>query len=174
MTAIVPPVCPTVEPETAEPCAVEGLLCTYGSSLAAYCRRHYQCTELTWQLPEVRNAHCVTQPAGFCPEEPQPGADCTQGEISYFVPCEYAQGVGCYCEGAEVHSPGTPGSWVCLGPPRNGACPERLPNLGDGCAIPTGDFCPCAATCMGAGQESCLESWVPYGQCLATCASVCT
>lgn len=39
--------------------------------------------------------------------------------------------------------------------------------------IPTGDFCLCAATCMGAGQEPCLESWLVYGQCIASCAGVC-
>lgn len=70
---------------------------------------------------------------------------------------------------------------TCSPEPRRGcglqdSCVQRHCDCGaTGCenGIPTGDFCLCAATCMGPGQAVCLESWVPYGQCLAGCASAC-
>lgn len=135
-----PPMCPTQEPEASEPCAAEGLTCTYGSSITAYCRHYYQCTELVWQVPERASSGCLAQPADFCPSEPAPGSDCTVGEVSAFVPCEYPQAIGCYCVGNPFFRPGAPGQWECYGPPRNGACPELLPNLGDGCST-FGQFC---------------------------------
>jgi hypothetical protein len=55
------------------------------------------------------------------------------------APCEYADGVGCYCVGnrsaAQGGIVGDSGLWKCYGPPKNGACPELLPNLGEGCAV---------------------------------------
>lgn len=40
--------------------------------------------------------------------------------------------------------------------------------------VPEGDFCMCAATCMGPGQQECLKSWLDYGQCVAlACAGIC-
>ncbi len=47
-------------------------------------------------------------------------------------------------------------------------------NTGCEGGIPTGDYCLCAATCMGPGHEACLQSWVDFGRCLATCAGVCS
>ena len=40
--------------------------------------------------------------------------------------------------------------------------------------IPTGDYCLCAATCMGPAHKACLQSWVDYGRCLATCVGACS
>lgn len=148
VTAAPPPVCPTLEPSAAQPCAVEGLTCSYGSSVAAYCRRYYECTELVWQMPEALNAVCLSQPAGYCPPEPEPGSDCVVGEIRS-IPCEYPQAIGCYCQGNPPDRPGVTGQWRCYGPPRNGTCPELLPNLGDGCAR-TGQFCS-----YGYGFQAC-------------------
>lgn len=47
-------------------------------------------------------------------------------------------------------------------------------NTGCEGGIPTGDFCLCAATCMGPDQEACLEPWLDYGHCLASCANACS
>ncbi len=137
---ISPPVCPAREPEEGQSCALEGLECSYGNSISSYCRSYHRCTELTWQGPENRRSICLSQPEGFCPSEPAPGAACTVGRVNIFIPCEYAAGVGCYCVGNPLGVVGAPGEWECYGPPRNGACPVVLPNLGDGCAT-LGQFC---------------------------------
>ena len=40
--------------------------------------------------------------------------------------------------------------------------------------IPEDDFCACAATCVGPGQQVCLQPWLDYGRCLTSaCAGVC-
>jgi hypothetical protein len=141
VTAASSPVCPALEPSVALPCAVEGLSCTYGSSVAAYCRRYYEWGEDIWRMPQALNAGCLSHPAGYCPPEPEPEPEggCTVGDDPTLIPCEYPRGIGCYCEG-NPQRPGAPGQWKCYGPPRNGACPELLPNLGDGCAS-NGQFC---------------------------------
>jgi hypothetical protein len=46
----------------------------------------------------------------------------------------------------------------------------------DGCEgrLIEGDFCICAASCMGPEQAACLQPWVDYGECVSVaCADVC-
>jgi len=83
---------------------------------------------------------CEAQPAGFCPSAPDPGGACTTNAVDFNVPCSYAGGAYCYCLGNPVGRPGIAGLWECYGPPRNGRCPEVLPNLGDGCTR-SGQYC---------------------------------
>ena len=126
------PVCPAAKPESGQDCEADGLTCSYGESLMAYCRDYVTCSHRVWS----HRTDCQVQPEGFCPAVPTPGLACVVGKVSAFVPCEYPPSVVCYCLG----NPGARGNWECYGPPRNGACPEVLPNLGDGCARP-GQFC---------------------------------
>lgn len=154
-TATRSPVCPSEEPEVAQPCEEEGITCTYGESVTAFCRRYYECANLSWQLQEGRTAGCAFQPETFCSAEPAPGSECTVGQVSVFVPCEYSAGVACYCIGNPVGVPGAPGEWECYGPPRNASCPELLPNLGEGCAA-SGQFCR-----YGIVTQAC---YAPYAQ----------
>jgi hypothetical protein len=148
-----PPVCPTDEPGEGSGCTVDELQCSYGSSSAAYCRRYLVCTAGAWTVPPNRVSTCKMQPPEQCPAEPQPGATCTASEVSGFVPCEYDGAISCYCLGTPVGVPGTTSEWECYGPPRNGACPELLPNIGDGCAV-NGQACH-----YGVVQQGC---YAPY------------
>lgn len=148
-----PPSCPALEPGEDEPCASPGLQCSYGDSVTAYCRRYYTCDQDSWTVPPSRSGTCVTQPSGFCPREPQHGEGCTVGEVDVFVACEYSGGIGCYCLGNPVGRVGAEGSWECYAPPTNPACPESLPNLGDGCAA-SGQVCH-----YGIVQQGC---YAPY------------
>jgi hypothetical protein len=131
------PVCPASKPEASLPCETNSLECSYGSSLATYCREFFECVGRIWTVAE---SSCVSQPEGFCPATPQPGQACTVGRISVFVPCEYPEAVACYCLGNPKGRLGAAGRWECWGPPPNGNCPEVLPNLGDGCST-TGQYC---------------------------------
>jgi hypothetical protein len=135
------PVCPLDEPQLGAACDAGGLTCTYGESASAYCRREYVCEDQSWVVCEHRRLSCLSQPEGFCPTEPENGATCTAGESDLlFVPCEYAGGITCHCIGNPVGVAGVQGEWECYGPPRNGSCPELLPNIGEGCAN-TGQYC---------------------------------
>jgi hypothetical protein len=133
-------VCPSSKPEVSRGCEEEGVVCSYGSSLTAYCREVFECVGKVWTTPRYAMSTCVSQPEGFCPSEPVVGASCTVGEIDPHVACEYAHGVTCHCFGDPPGKSNVPGNWYCYGPPRNGSCPEILPNLGDGCAR-KGQFC---------------------------------
>ncbi|HKY38442.1 MAG TPA: hypothetical protein VJN18_21010 [Polyangiaceae bacterium] len=129
------PECPIDEPALESACEVEALECSYGDSLTAYCRRYVNCNDGVWSAPPHRPSTCLEQPEAQCPSQPQAGAACTASEVDGFVPCAYPSGVACYCLGNPVGVPGTKAMWECYGPPRNGACPEVLPNLGAGCDV---------------------------------------
>ena len=128
------PVCPAVEPQAEMSCEEEGLECSYGDSASSYCRSFFACEAGLWVVPERRAAACTPHPSDFCPATPSRGAACTVGEVDVFVPCEYEKGIVCYCLGNPIGVAGAQGEWECYGPPPNGACPEVLPNLGDGCS----------------------------------------
>jgi hypothetical protein len=97
---------------------------------------------------------CLTHPSSFCPEAPTHGDSCVQGSVDWHVPCEYSGGVTCYCQGNPPVE-GAGGVWVCFAPPPNSACPEILPNLGDGCSTN-------GVTCRyGIMEQGC---WAPYAQ----------
>lgn len=134
------PACPGDEPEEGAACQMGGLSCSYGRSAAAFCRRYYECVGSAWVVPENRQSICENQPADFCPVSPEENAECTVGKIPDFVPCEYPGAIVCYCMGNPRFQVGAPGLWECYGPPQNPACPELLPNIGDGCAK-TAQFC---------------------------------
>jgi len=129
------PRCPVEEPTENSPCDVNATECTYGDSLSAYCRRYLKCSGGVWTAPPNRPTECTRQPAAQCPAKPAAATHCIASDIDGFVPCEYAAGVTCYCLGNPVGVAGSESQWECYGPPRNGACPEALPNLGDGCNI---------------------------------------
>lgn len=129
------PVCPTEEPGEGSACIDDELQCSYGSSSSAYCRRYLVCTGGAWVVPATRVSTCMVQPPEQCPTEPQPGAACVSSEVNGNVSCEYGHGINCYCLGNPVGAPRSKSEWECYGPPRNGACPELLPNIGEGCAI---------------------------------------
>ena len=140
VSAIPGPSCPADEPLAGSACNLNGTECTFGDSATADCRRYYRCTNSEWELPAERNASCVSQPASQCPREPSPEGRCTAGDVDVFVPCEYNDGIACYCLGNPVGVPGATGEWECYGPPAARQCPELLPNIGEGCAQ-TGQFC---------------------------------
>lgn len=125
--------CPHEEPMLGSACNEEALECSYGDSVTAYCRRYYQCSDRLWLLPSKWKDSCVVASIGSCPAQPNQGMACTVGDVDVFVPCEYPGGIACYCLGDRPWVVGSPGEWDCYGPPRNGSCPELLPNLGDGC-----------------------------------------
>jgi hypothetical protein len=75
------------------------------------------------------------------------------GGVSAYVPCEYQEGVLCYCLGNPVGKPGASGQWDCYGPPASRKCPAVLPNLGEGCSE-TGVTCH-----YGVVQQGCFA---PY------------
>jgi len=127
------PRCPVEEPTENSPCDVDATECSYGDSLTAYCRRYLKCSGGVWTVPPNRPTECPQQPAAQCPAKPPADTHCVASNIDGFVPCEYSAGVTCYCLGNPVGVPGSESQWECYGPPRNGACPEALPNLGDGC-----------------------------------------
>jgi hypothetical protein len=145
------PICPLSKPSVSQACDTEGLLCSYGSSLTAYCREYLECVGQRWSAPAALKygTECISQPEGFCPSAPQAGASCVTGDVDSYVPCEYERGVACYCFGNPPRVSGAPGMWFCYGPPPNGNCPELLPNLGDGC-MRTGQFCG-----YGSAQQEC-------------------
>jgi hypothetical protein len=148
-----PPTCPASEPIEGEACNVEDIECSYGNSATAHCRRYYRCDEGFWHEPAEYRSTCIVQPDDYCPNEPQHGNGCAVGDVDVFVPCGYAGGVTCYCFGNPVGVVGARGSWECYAPPRNGACPELLPNLGDGCGS-NGQICH-----YGSIQQGC---YAPY------------
>lgn len=135
-----PPLCPALEPAAGQPCHSAGLKCSYGEGVVSYCRMFYDCIDGSWQAPQIENSVCVKQPEDYCPPAPEPDSPCAVGAVSSLIPCEYRDDVGCYCESNSQDVQGATGLWRCYGPPRNGACPKRLPNLGDGCAT-DGQYC---------------------------------
>jgi hypothetical protein len=153
------PICPTSKPALGQPCAAEGVTCSYGDTAISYCREFVSCSHQAWTVPLWPQASCVSQPERFCPALPQPGGECVASSVGAFVPCEYPQGVLCYCAGNPFDVPGVTGNWECYGPPRNGACPETLPNLGDGCAR-SDQFCG-----YGIVQQACRA---PYANVLCS------
>lgn len=140
------PSCPAGSPKAGDACKTDKLECSYGGSVAAFCRSYFECTGGVWAAKP--KATCVEQPASFCPSQPSHGTKCTVGQVDVFVPCEYQGGIGCYCLGNPLGVPGAAGEWECYGPPANAACPEVLPNLGDACKV-SGQFCNYGGTEQG-------------------------
>ncbi|MFZ5895697.1 MAG: hypothetical protein ACOY0T_31865 [Myxococcota bacterium] len=151
--AVPKPSCPDSAPAEGSACSAEGLTCSYGDSVTAYCRSYLTCSAGSWKTPDNRKDVCLSQPANFCPAKPSQGAACTVGSVDVFVSCEYSGGVACYCLGNPVGITGAKGAWECYGPPRNSACPELLPNIGDGCSS-NGQTCH-----YGIVQQGC---YAPY------------
>lgn len=131
------PTCPTSPPQVGEACENAGLECTYGENPSPFCREYFQCSGGIWST--LAGDSCMER-SSTCPSEPRDGTMCTVGDEWAWVPCEYPDGVMCFCLGNPLGVPGADGEWECFGPPNNGACPTILPNLGEGCA-PTGQFC---------------------------------
>jgi hypothetical protein len=126
-------VCPGSAPAEGDLCENEGLQCSYGNQLTARCRDIFRCEDSTWiQTYSRANATCQL-PVGSCPAGLPDQTTCTVPEgVSDVYTCDYPGDVSCYCDVTHF-APGTEGTWACFAPPRNGACPSVLPNLGDTC-----------------------------------------
>jgi hypothetical protein len=130
------PVCPATEPTQATECAVEGLRCSYGDSLVSHCWRFHTCTNQSWVMQATDPNGCESPPDGYCPESALQGQQCATAPAIARLACRYPGGVQCYCG----ERTGGGATWGCYGPPNNPACPEILPNLGEGCGK-LGQFC---------------------------------
>jgi hypothetical protein len=155
-TTVAPrPFCPTDEPAVDEPCdSSPSMVCSYGESLTSFCRARYACQNRRWAV--VGQQTCAEIPADHCPSQPAPAAPCTTPPGGAFFPCEYSGGIGCYCvpwSSFGLEAPDQPGAWECYGPPSNADCPERLPNVGEGCEV-IEQYCR-----YGVAQEGC---YAPY------------
>lgn len=116
------PQCPVQEPAVGTECGVRGLVCGYGDSPRAECRRVLECSDV-WQVPEwLSHLVCIDDESIGCPEaSPNHGEECDLALRD--TPCFY--GVNqCSCRA---------GAWFCHGPPEDPRCPAILPNLGEGC-----------------------------------------
>lgn len=128
------PECPESEPVAGAPCTKADLRCGYGGGRTPYCRTEYQCTG-TWQITARPLPLCPDLAGDRCsPRMPEPGAACVVGAL-VDVPCEYDE-LSCRCAASLLVNPGDPGRWLCYGPPADVACPEILPNVGEGCTSP--------------------------------------
>jgi hypothetical protein len=128
------PECPEVEPTPGVACGDPGLRCGYGGGRTPYCRTEYQCKG-TWQSTARPLPGCPTPNREACPPtKPAAGDACVVGTL-IDVPCEYGE-TSCRCGAGPLASEGDPGRWLCYGPPADTACPEIVPNVGEGCRTP--------------------------------------
>jgi hypothetical protein len=130
------PRCPEERPRVGDPCTLGAQLpCGWGDEDDASCRSVLECAAGTWTVPfPYTGVACVPTLAADCPEQvPQQETQCL---ISLGVPvrCAYAGALTCYCGGSGPSAPGTVSRWACYGAPADRRCPERAPNLGEGCA----------------------------------------
>ncbi len=130
------PTCPEQEPMLGAACDQRYLQCSYGDDDLVACRRFYECRE-SWgwaaRYDPERCAAVTDAVAELCPSErPAADASCVITAFGAGIPCAYRD-VTCSCV-ARFSVVGAPGAWQCYGPPRDPACPRRLPNLGEGCA----------------------------------------
>jgi hypothetical protein len=144
------PECPASEPRAGDVCTVvTSRLCTYGESDSVNCRRQLECADGTWTVPAIlAGLSCSTVDEPACPADIPDGREC-RVRLDPFT-CRYAHGLTCYCGDDRPVATGSPSTWFCYGPPKDRRCPERLPNLGEGCAE-AGVECsytplPCQAT----------------------------
>ena len=130
------PECPESEPDEGLACEISGKLCSYGDSPEAACRHYWLCDAGVWKVdPDSQVTVCKEVPKGFCPAQAEQGAECVVSSAGKGVPCVYP-GLSCYCLGTFNPAPGDPGKWLCYGPPADANCPEKLPDLGEGCSTP--------------------------------------
>lgn len=133
------PKCPESAPVAGDPCTDTTLYCSYGDSPAVNCRHAYQCTASAgsshWEEDPalIKSGPCVQPTAQACPSAPMPRTPCDMASVT--LACQYP-GLVCQCV---LSSRGGAG-WQCLGAPENPACPEQLPNVGEGCT-PSGLEC---------------------------------
>lgn len=132
------PKCPSTEPQAGEACSEETLYCGYGDSPAINCRSAYTCTKgdagTTWVLDPALTKVFPCIPASHCSAAvPALGAACDGADLG--LACQYP-GLVCHCQYSSHEKP----TWTCLGAPQDQACPEALPNIGEGCT-PNGIEC---------------------------------
>ena len=133
------PKCPTTEPNAGDACDQEALYCEYGEAPAVYCRSAYTCENAGAGNAWVTDAAltkvypCTPATPTVCPSAPAARSPCDASLLG--LACQYP-GLVCHCS---LPSKGQPG-WACFGAPENLACPEHLPNIGEGCA-PNGIEC---------------------------------
>jgi hypothetical protein len=135
------PACPEQEPAAGTDCGLEGIECSYGSSVVWMCRHLATCWHYSWQV--IRNP-CPQPPEGFCPEAPPTdGQECTPdpaitpievARVLLWATCVYDGGVACECFSWCGDVASCPFRWECFGPPDDPDCPLVVPNLGQGCA----------------------------------------
>jgi hypothetical protein len=153
------PDCPGAEPDEGAACDIAGKLCSYGDNPEAACRHYWLCDGGSWKVdPESTQVACKEVPDGFCPARAEQGAECVVSSAGKGVPCVYP-GLSCYCLGTFNAMPGSSGTWLCYGPPADANCPEKLPDLGEGCSTPGTECKYSADGCTGHKYSSvfCFE-----------------
>ena len=124
--------CPEIPPTLGSPCGGIDGLCGYGDSNIAACRSYFHCDGGRWRLaPGLAELSCPESPS--CPASYPHGESCVVAAKGFTDPCEYPGGFVCYCGLQEAVPPGGTSVWQCWGPPHDTRCPERLPNIGEGC-----------------------------------------
>lgn len=121
------PICPEAPPSLGDACDVAIDLCTYGDSSSTTCRTFFTCADGEWRVPE-RFSGIVCQQPRDCPAEFPHGDACALESVNELAGCEYPGGYSCFCSRGSLQ-------WGCWGPPIDTRCPERLPNIGEGCDV---------------------------------------
>jgi hypothetical protein len=126
------PRCPSLEPTAGDACDLGVTeFCSYGSERTAACHRNWQCEDGRFVDVTLLGAEACREFAEQCPLEPAHGSDCVVG---VGIGCEYDDYMTCFCSPVRAFGDvGSPGEWVCAGPPSDHRCPASVPNLGTGC-----------------------------------------
>jgi hypothetical protein len=131
------PRCPAQSPSDGGACGVKGLACSYGSARLPACRSLFECDGSVWKHSLTPLTECDLVPHEECPENtPKDFESCLTSAYTSFVGCAEGDALRCVCvANSSVGDPTQhlPGSWYCVGPPENQACPALCPQVGDGC-----------------------------------------
>jgi len=139
--------CPAMQPNGDEPCATEGLLCTYGDLARTECRSRAECINGKFQ---VILAKCAVPADGVCTAMPSPDLQCpneAEGAV-----CDYPDGTICVCSSCSLGPCGAPPPHFYCAPPPMG-CPSIAPNAGTPCPT-NGQKCTYGFPCGPSGVEA--------------------
>jgi len=148
--------CPQNEPSPGESCTDDGILCGYGDSARADCRRLYQCNK-TWN---DMSPLCLQPPEGYCPNTLPDGEQCEPIDydgkevfVGVGVECSYSSGAICYCYSCNWSRPSCKegkAHWDCKTQTEED-CPQLAPNIGEICST-QGIECVYGDLCEQSGQ----------------------
>ncbi len=146
-------VCPAMAPNGNEPCAPNGLLCTYGDFARTECRMRAECVDGKFQ---VILAKCAVPPDGVCTATPSPGTECSANSEGFV--CDYPDGTLCVCSSCSLGpcSPPPP-HFFCATPMAD--CPNVAPNAGTAC-LNNGQSCTYGFPCGPSGVTTTCENGV--------------